>query len=282
MAPVPSRTVPLPSGERIPALGLGTWFMGEDPALREAELAALRRGLELGLSLVDTAEMYGDGAAEELVGEALAGRRDGVFLVSKVLPSHASRAGTIAACERSLRRLRTDRLDLYLLHWRGPHPLAETVEALEALVRGGKIRHWGVSNLDVEDLEELAALGAGSHVQTDQVLYNLTRRGIEHDLLPWCRARALHVTAYSPIEQGRLLGDPALREVARRRGATPAQVALAWVLRRDGVTAIPKAGTPAHVEENRGALDLHLAPEDLAALDRAYPPPGGKVPLEML
>jgi diketogulonate reductase-like aldo/keto reductase len=276
------RTVTLASGETIPALGLGTWFMGEDPGLREAELAALRRGLELGLSLVDTAEMYGDGAAEELVGEAIAGRRDGVFLVSKVLPQNASRAGTAAACERSLRRLRTDRIDLYLLHWRGPHPLAETVEALEGLVRSGKIRHWGVSNLDVDELEELAAVRAGAQVQTDQVLYNLSRRGIEHDLLPWCRARRLHVTAYSPIEQGRLLGDRALREVARRNGATPAQVALAWVLRQDGVTAIPKAGTTAHVDENRRALDLRLSPEDLEALDRAYPPPRGKVPLEML
>ena len=256
--------------------------MGEDPALRRAELAALRRGLELGLSLLDTAEMYGDGAAEELVGEAIAGRRDGVFLVSKVLPQNASRAGTAAACERSLRRLRTDRIDLYLLHWRGPHPLAETVEALEGLVRSGKIRHWGVSNLDVDELEELVAVRAGVHVQTDQVLYNLSRRGIEHDLLPWCRARGLHVTAYSPIEQGRLLGDRALREVARRNGATPAQVALAWVLRQDGVTAIPKAGTTAHVDENRRALDLRLSPEDLEALDRAYPPPRGKVPLEML
>jgi diketogulonate reductase-like aldo/keto reductase len=226
--------------------------------------------------------MYGDGAAEELVGEAIAGRRDGVFLVSKVLPQNASRAGTAAACERSLRRLRTDRIDLYLLHWRGPHPLAETVEALEGLVRSGKIRHWGVSNLDVEELEELVAVRAGAQVQTDQVLYNLSRRGIEHDLLPWCRARGLHVTAYSPIEQGRFLGDRALREVARRNGATPAQVALAWVLRQDGVTAIPKAGTTAHVDENRRALDLRLSPEDLEELDRAYPPPRGKVPLEML
>lgn len=276
------RAVTLPSGERIPALGLGTWFMGEEPRRRREEVAALRRGLELGMSLVDTAELYGDGATEELVGEALAGRREEAFLVSKVLPSNASRAGTIAACERSLRRLRTDRLDLYLLHWRGPHPLEETVGAFEALARAGKIRRWGVSNLDVEDLEELAAVRAGAHVQTDQVLYNLTRRGIEHDLLPWCRARGLHVTAYSPIEQGRLLGDRTIREVAARHGATAAQVALAWVLRRDGVTAIPKAGTPAHVEENRGALDLRLEDEDLVELDRAFPAPAGKQPLEML
>jgi diketogulonate reductase-like aldo/keto reductase len=280
--PESPRAVTLPSGVEIPALGLGTWFMGEDRRRRKGELAALRRGLELGLSLVDTAELYGDGAAEALVGEALAGRRDDVFLVSKVLPSNASRAGTIAACERSLRRLGTDRIDLYLLHWRGPHPLAETVEAFEALVRSGKIRHWGVSNLDVDDLEELSAVRAGVNVQTDQVLYNLTRRGIEHDLLPWCRARGLLVMAYSPIEQGRLLGEPALRDVARRHGATAAQVALAWVLREGGVTAIPKAGTPAHVDENRAALELDLEPEDWAALDRAFPAPAGKRPLEML
>lgn len=277
------RTVALPAGERVPALGLGTWNMGEDPRRRKAELAALRRGLELGLTLVDTAEMYGDGAAETLVGAAIAGRRDDVFLVSKVLPSNASRRKTVAACERSLRRLGTDRLDLYLLHWRGSTPLDETVEAFHALAAAGKIRHWGVSNLDVADLEELGRVAAvAPHAQTDQVLYNLGRRGIEHDLLPWCRARGLPVMAYSPLEQGRLLGERALRDVADRHGATPAQVALAWVLREDGVIAIPKAGTVAHVEEDRGALDLRLRPEDLAALDRAFPPPAGKVELETL
>jgi diketogulonate reductase-like aldo/keto reductase len=277
------RTVALPSGERIPALGLGTWYMGEDAGRRQAELASLRRGLELGLRLVDTAEMYGDGSAEELVGEAIAGRRDDVFLVSKVLPSNASRAGTIAACERSLRRLRTDRIDLYLLHWRGSVPLEDTVGAFHALVEAGKVRHWGVSNLDVEDLEELSRVAPeGPGAQVDQVLYNLGRRGIEHDLLPWCRARRVPVMAYSPIEQGRLLRKRALRKVADRHGATPAQVALAWVLRDGGVCAIPKAGTPAHVDENRAALELRLGAQDLAELDAAFPPPSGKVPLEML
>jgi diketogulonate reductase-like aldo/keto reductase len=257
--------------------------MGEDPASRKAELTALRRGLDLGLTLVDTAEMYGDGAAEELVGEAVTGRRGDVFLVSKVLPSHASRAGAVAACERSLRRLRTDRIDLYLLHWRGSTRLEETVEAFRELAGAGKIRHWGVSNLDVEEMEELLRVASGApSVQTDQVLYNLGRRGIELDLLPWCRARGLPVMAYSPIEQGRLLGNGALRRVADRLGATPAQVALAWVLRRDGVCAIPKAGTPAHVGENRAALDLRLGEEELAELDRAFPAPAEKVPLEML
>ncbi len=277
------RTVALPSGERIPALGLGTWHMAEDPRRRKAERAALARGLDLGLRLVDTAELYADGAAEELVAEAIAGRRDEVFLVTKVLPSNASRARTVAACERSLRRLGTDRIDLYLLHWRGSVPLEETVEAFQALERAGKIRHWGVSNLDVADLEELVGGSpAGRRVQADQVLYNLGRRGIELDLLPWLRARRIPVMAYTPLEQGRLLGEPALRAVARRHGATPAQVALAWVLRGEGVVAIPKAGTRAHVEEDRAALDLRLGPQDLAELDRAFPPPAGKRPLEML
>jgi diketogulonate reductase-like aldo/keto reductase len=277
------RTIPLPFGERIPALGLGTWHMGEMPELRETELAALERGLDLGLTLIDTAEMYGDGAAEDLVGDAIAGRRDDVFLVSKVLPSHASHAKTVAACERSLRRLGTDRIDLYLLHWRGFTRLEETVEAFRELVEAGKIRYWGVSNFDVPDMEELFGVPfEGPHAQTDQVLYNLTRRGIELDLLPWCRAHGIPIMAYSPIEQGRLLGNDALRGVAERLGATPAQVALAWVLRLDGVNAITKAGTPAHVEENRAALDLRLSPQDLVELDRAFPPPAEKQPLEML
>lgn len=279
----PVRTVALPSGERIPALGLGTWHMGEDPARRKAELAAIRRGADLGLTLIDTAEMYGDGAAEELVGEAVAGRRDDVFIVSKVLPSNASRDGTIAACERSLRRLRTDRIDLYLLHWRGSTGLEETIGAFRELVAAGKIRRWGVSNLDVADMEELlGGAPGGRQVQTDQVLYNLGRRGIELDLLPWCRARRIPVMAYSPIEQGRLLRKRALLEIAERHGATPAQVALAWVLRVDGVCAIPKAGTPEHVEENRAALDLRLSDADVAALDRAFPRPAERIPLEVL
>ncbi len=278
----PPRTIPLPSGQRIPALGLGTWHMGEVPSRRKAEVAALQLGLDLGLTLVDTAEMYGDGGAEEIVGEAIAGRRDRVFLVSKVLPGNASRAGTAAACERSLRRLGTDRIDLYLLHWRGHTPLAETVEALEALVRAGRIRAWGVSNLDRAELEELLGVPGGGAVQTDQVLYNPSRRGIELDLLPWCRARRIPIMAYTPIEQGRILGRRVLRDVAGRHGATPAQVALAWALRSGSVCAIPKATAPAHVEENRGALDLQLTPEDLADIDRAFPVPEEPVPLEML
>jgi diketogulonate reductase-like aldo/keto reductase len=237
------RTVALPFGERIPALGLGTWHMGEDPGRRQTELAALEHGLDLGLTLIDTAEMYGDGAAEELIGDAIAGRRDEVFLVSKVLPSNASHAKTIAACERSLRRLGTDRIDLYLLHWRGFTRLEETVEAFHELVEAEKILYWGVSNFDVADMEELFGVPPeGPHVQTDQVLYNLGRRGIELDLLPWCRAHGIPVMAYSPIEQGRLLESEALRKIADRHGARPVQVALAWVLRRDDVSAIPRPG----------------------------------------
>ena len=277
------RTVALPFGDRIPALGLGTWHMGEDPDRRETELAALERGLDLGLGLVDTAEMYGDGAAEELVGDAIAGRRDDVFVVTKVLPTNATHARTIAACERSLRRLGTDYIDLYLLHWRGLTRLEETVEAFHELVEAGKILNWGVSNFDVADMEELFRVPPeGPHAQVDQVLYNLARRGIELDLLPWCRAHRIPIMAYSPIEQGRLVGHPALRRIADRHGATPAQVALAWVFRQDGVGAIPKAGTPAHVDENRAALDLRLELQDLAELDAAFPPPAEPRPLEML
>ncbi|MFL5627770.1 MAG: aldo/keto reductase [Ktedonobacteraceae bacterium] len=276
------RTIKLPSGVKIPVLGQGTWGMAEDARRRADEVAALRLGLDLGMTLIDTAEMYADGAAEELVGEAVAGRRDEVFLVSKVLPDHATRRGTIAACEGSLRRLRTDRLDLYLLHWRGYLPLEETIKAFAALVRAGKIRYWGVSNFNVSDLEEVMDLPGGTDVATDQVLYNLTRRGIEYDLLPWCRERNIPIMAYSPIEQGRMLGHPVLRDVADRHGATPAQVALAWVLRQDGLNAIPRAGVPTHVRENRAALDLRLTEQDLATLDRAFPPPTGPRPLEML
>jgi diketogulonate reductase-like aldo/keto reductase len=282
MAATVVRTIKLPSGEAIPVLGQGTWGMAEDARRRESEVAALRLGLDLGMTLIDTAEMYADGAAEELVAEAIAGRRDDVFLVSKVLPDHASRRGTIVACEDSLRRLGTDRLDLYLLHWRGRVPLEETLDAFTALVHAGKIRHWGVSNFDVSDMKELVGQPGGAAVATDQVLYNLTRRGIEYDLLPWCRQRRLPIMAYSPIEQGRMLGHPGLRGVAVRHGATAAQLALAWLLRQESLTAIPKAGTPAHVRENRAALDLRLTEEDLATLDRAFPPPTGPRPLEML
>ncbi|MEU5521500.1 aldo/keto reductase [Streptomyces sp. NPDC047860] len=274
-------TIALPAGEEIAALGQGTWYLGEDPARREQEIAALRLGVDLGMTVVDTAEMYGDGAAEELLGEALRGRREEVFLVSKVLPRHADRRGTVAACEGSLRRLRTERLDLYLLHWRGRWPLEETLAGFTDLMEAGKIRYWGVSNLDVPDMAELTALPGGDAVAVDQVLYNLSRRGIEWDLLPWCREAGVTVMAYSPIEQGRILKVEALSAVARALGATPAQVALAWVLEQ-GVAAIPRSGSPDHVRENRGALDLRLPTEALDALDEAFPPPSGPTPLEML
>jgi diketogulonate reductase-like aldo/keto reductase len=276
------RSVKLPSGETVPALGQGTWHMAEDPARLDDEIAALRLGLDLGMTLIDTAEMYAEGGAELLVGEAIAGRRDEVFLVTKVLPQHATFGETISACEHSLRRLQTEQIDLYLLHWRSPIPLAETVKAFEALTRCGAIRYWGFCNFDVDDMEELIALPGGAGVQTDQVLYNLTRRAIESALLPWCRERDIPIMAYSPIEQGRLLGHEALRNVADRLEATPAQVALAWVLRHDGVIAIPKAGTPAHVRHNRAAAALQLTEHDLATLDQAFPPPTGPRPLEVL
>jgi diketogulonate reductase-like aldo/keto reductase len=276
--------ITLPGGETVPALGQGTWMMAERRSRRAEEIAALHAAVDAGMTVIDTAEMYADGAAEELVGEALNGRRREIFLVSKVLPQNASRRGTVAACEASLRRLQTDRLDLYLLHWRGRIPLAETLEAFDTLKRDGKIRHWGVSNFDVDDMEELVALKAlsGSSVATNQVLYNLTRRGVEHDLLPWCRARGISVMAYSPLEQGRLLTNKTLNALADRLNATSAQIALAWILRQPGVLAIPKAGHPDRVRENRRAVDVHLAADDLAALDRTFRPPTRKTPLEML
>lgn len=275
-------TTRLPSGTAVPVLGQGTWYMGEDSRDRAREVAALRLGLDLGMTLIDTAEMYADGGAEEVVGEAIAGRRDEVFLVSKVLPMNASRRGTIAACERSLKRLRTDRIDLYLLHWRGSPDFADTIGAFEALMREGKIGQWGVSNLDLQDMEELVGAPGGAAVQTNQLLYNLTRRGIEYDLQPWCRSRGIPVMAYSPIEQGRMLRHPELRRIAERHGVTPAQVGLAWLLHQDGVIAIPKASDPAHVRDNRAAADLRLDEQDIADLDRAFPPPRGPRPLEML
>jgi diketogulonate reductase-like aldo/keto reductase len=276
------RTVALPSGETVVVLGQGTWGMGEDRRRRAMEVASLRLGLDLGMRLIDTAEMYGDGGAEEVVGEAIDGRRAGVFLVSKVLPQHATRRGTVAACHNSLKRLRTDYLDLYLLHWRERIALAETLEAFQALVRSGAIRYWGVSNFDTSDMEELVEIAGGRAVATNQVLYNLARRGIEFDLLPWCRARHIPVMAYSPIDQGRLIKNATLRRVGARRNATPAQVALAWVLRQQGVLAIPKGTSPDHVRQNREALELRLTQEDLEDLDREAPPPSRKVPLEML
>jgi len=276
------RKTKLPSGLAVPVLGQGTWYMGDDAHRRADEVASLRLGLDLGMTLIDTAEMYGDGASEKLVGEAIAGRRDEVFLVSKVLPSNASRNGTIAACERSLRRLGTDCIDLYLLHWRGRTPFAETIAAFEALQDAGKIRYWGVSNMDVDDMREIERAPGGDAMATNQVLYNLTRRGIEYDLLPQAQDRGLPLMAYSPIEQGRLAEYPEVQAIADRHGVTPAQVALAWVLRQDGVIAIPKASTPAHVRENRAALDLQLTAEDPEELDDMFPPPHGPEPLEMI
>jgi diketogulonate reductase-like aldo/keto reductase len=234
------------------------------------------------MTLIDTAEMYADGEAEELVGNAIKGNRENVFLVTKVLPEHATRRGTIAACKRSLRRLQTERIDLYLLHWRGDIPLEETIDAFRELVEQEDIRYWGVSNFDVSDMTDLMKLEGGLEVSTDQVLYNLRRRGIEFDLLPWCRQRNIPIMAYSPIEQGRLLSHPVVQHIANQHHATPAQVALAWVIDKDNVIAIPQAGTPEHVRENHAAAKLKLSEEDLANLDRAFPPPHGKRPLEML
>lgn len=276
------KTVRLPTGEDVPALGLGTWMIGDDPRKRADEIAALRRGLDLGMTLIDTAEMYGEGASERLVGEAIAGRRNDVFLVSKVYPHNASREGTLAACERSLKRLGTDRLDLYLLHWRGRYPLEETVDAFETLKAAGKIRHWGVSNLDVTDMKELVAVDGGGGVAANQVLYNLSRRGIEWDLLPWMQQRGVPLMAYSPVEQAKLLNDRRLSALATEHGAGVAQLALAFVLDRDGVIAIPKAGRAAHVEDNAGALDIVMTDELRAALDRLFPPPRRATSLEMI
>ena len=271
----------LADGTPIPTLGQGTWKMGERGADRRAEAETLRAGLDLGMTLIDTAEMYADGGSEEVVAEAIEGRRDEVFLVSKAYPQNASRCLLPQACERSLKRLRTDVIDLYLLHWRGNVPLAETAEAMEALKQQGKIRHWGVSNLDVSDLEELG--DDLSRCMTDQVLYNLESRGVEFDLLPFCQQQLMPVMAYSPLGQaGALLEHPVLRRVAKRQGSTPAQVALAWTLRNPGVIAIPKASSAAHLRENWDAHLMVLTPEDLTELDSAFPPPSRKQSLEML
>lgn len=276
------RMTKLPSGEAVPVLGQGTWHFAEDPRRRADEIAALRTGLDLGMTLIDMAEMYTDGAAELVVAEAIAGRRKEVFLVSKVLPSHSSRRGTIAACEASLQRLRTDSIDLYLLHWRGSVPLSETLEAFEDLSRAGKIRHWGVSNFDVTDMDELLGLDHGNEVAANQVVYNLTRRSIEWDLLPWCKERNILVMAYSPVEQGELAKHKRLKAVAVRHGATAVQIALGWVLRQEGVVAIPKAGKPSHVRENYAAVELQLTDQDLGELNRFFPPPVAKTPLEII
>jgi diketogulonate reductase-like aldo/keto reductase len=275
-------TVSFPSGRAVPKLGLGTYGMGEDPRKRRQEVAALQLGLELGMTLIDTAEMYANGGAEEIVGEAIEGRRDEVFIVSKVLPDNANKIGMIAACEWSLARMGIEKLDLYLLHWRGRHSLEATLEGFHALMREGLIESWGVSNFDTEDMEELLALTGGDEVQTNQVLYNLQRRGIEHDLLPWCRERQIPVMAYSPLEQGRLLRDPALSSVAAAHRVSPASVAIAWLLLQDDVITIPKTGSEAHMRENEAALDLVLTAQDLELLERAFPKPKQRRPLEML
>ena len=272
----------LPSGESVSVLGLGTWMMGERPDRRTDEIAALNLALDLGMNVIDTAEMYGNGGAEKLIAKAAGHRRGEMFLVSKVLPQHATRAGTVAACNASLKRLNTNHLDLYLLHWRGSVPLEDTLAGFDELTKAGKIRYWGVSNFDVDDMEELIGLPGGKSVQTNQVLYNLSRRGIEFDLMPWCRERRIPIMAYSPIEQGRLLKNARLKSIAARHGASPAQVALAWVLRQEGVIAIPKAGTPDHVRENAATVDITLTPQDLADLDSAFDPPRNKVTLELL
>jgi len=277
------RTVRLPDGTEVAALGQGTWHMGEGERPPAQEAAALRLGVELGMTLIDTAEMYGEGRAEQVVAEAVTGMRDRVFIVSKVYPQNATRRGTRVACERSLKRLGTDRIDLYLLHWRGSAPFAETVAEFEKLRAEGKIRHWGVSNLDVADMEAVLAAPGGAACATNQVLYNPEHRGIEFDLLPWCAARRMPIMAYSPVGQaGRLLRAPALLRAAERHGVTVAQVAIAWSLRRAEVISIPKAGDAAHVRQNAAAAAIVLTEADLAEIDAAYPPPRRKHSLGML
>jgi diketogulonate reductase-like aldo/keto reductase len=272
----------LPSGQPMPILGMGTWRMGESPEQRQIEVTALRHGLDLGMTLIDTAEMYGEGGAEIVVGEAIAQRRASVFLVSKFYPQNATRQRTIVACERSLKRLKTDYLDLYLLHWRGSVPLADTLEALQTLKQAGKIRDYGVSNFDTDDMAEAFALSGGHEIATNQILYNLTRRGAEWDLLPWCRSHQIPVMAYSPVEQGRLLRHPTLQTIAQQHGASAAQIAIAWLLRQEQMIVIPKSSSSSHVEENRAALDLKLSVNDLNALDAAFRPPSKRVALEVL
>ena len=276
------KRVALPSGETVPALGQGTWYFGEDPDRRQEEIASIRRGIDLGLTLIDTAEMYGEGLSEQLVGEAIAGQRDKVFIVSKVYPHNASRRAMHTACNNSLKRLRIDAIDLYLLHWAGEVPIDETVEAFEALKRDGKIRHWGVSNLDLEQMKMLWSQSGGQAVQTNQVLYNLGQRGIEWDLLPWLRQHRIPVMAYSPFEHGRLLRSRALAAFARKHVMTPAQVAIAWLLAQDGVIAIPKTASVKRLEENAAALERRLTQAQLRELDSLFPPPDGPSPLAMI
>jgi len=275
------RTVRLPDGTEVSALGQGTWRIGEGQRTRKEEAAALRLGVDLGMTLIDTAEMYGEGTSEQVVADAIEGQRDRVFVVTKVYPHNATRRGTAAACERSLKRLRTDRIDLYLLHWPGSAPLSETVGEFEKLRAEGKILRWGVSNFDTDDMAELA--GISGACATNQVLYNPEHRGIEFDLLPWCAAQSMPIMAYSPVGQaGRLLRAPALMAVAARRNATPAQIAIAWSLLNPGVISIPKTGNAAHVRLNAAAADIVLTAADIAEIDAAYPPPRRKQSLSML
>lgn len=268
-----TRITTFADGQSVPVLGQGTWEIGDDPATRDAEMAALSRGIDLGMTLIDTAELYGDGRSERLVGEVIAVRRDEVFLVSKVRPENASEMKMMLSCERSLERLGTDRLDLYLLHWQGRVPLEETVAAFEELVDEGMIARWGVSNLDLKTMQRLEAIDGGDRCAANQLLYHLGSRGIEFDLLPWMQARDMPMMAYSPLGRGGLLDHPVIKAIADRHDASPAQVALAAILRQDGVIAIPKASSVAHVEANAEALDIRFDAEDHAALDKAFPPP---------
>ncbi len=276
------KTIALKSGELVPSMGLGTWHMGERTGNQQEEIKALSLGLDLGMCLIDTAEMYGRGGAERVVAEAIKGRRNEVFIVSKVLPHNASRRGTIEACNKSLQRMGIETIDLYLLHWPGRYPLNETVIAFQQLQHEGKIRHWGVSNFDVQEMEKLSAVPGGDQCEVNQVLYNLSRRGIEWDLLPWCEKRQISIMAYSPLEQGRLTPNPTLQKIAKQYDVSPFQVALAWTLRRDGIITIPKAGLLEHVQENRLAWDLSLSHNDLQKLDKAFAPPLGKKSLDIL
>jgi len=275
-------TVTLPNGDLMPKLGIGTWRMGERAADRDREIAALRYALDQGVTLVDTAEMYGEGGAERVIGMALGGRRDEVFLVSKVYPQNASAKGVVDACERSLARMETDRIDLYLLHWRGRYPLSETVAGFEALRAAGKIRHWGVSNFDLDDMAELMEVPGGAAVAVNQVLYNLGRRGVEFDLLPWQAERKVPTMAYTPLEPLQRQPHGVMQSISRRHGVSPAQVAIAWVLRQSDVAAIPKAVSLDHIRDNRASVDLTLDADDLAQLDAAFPPPTRATPLAML
>ncbi len=269
--------VTFPDGAVVPALGIGTYRMGESARSRRSEVATLQLAIDSGVRVIDTAEMYANGGAEQVVGEALrGGRRERAFVVSKVLPSNAGRRALAAACERSLERLAIDRIDLYLLHWRSSTPLAQTVEAFEQLVQRGRIARWGVSNFDLGDLRELDALPAGSRCAADQVYYSASRRGVEFDLLPWLQSRRIPLMAYCPFDEGRLLGDPTLVAIGRRHGVSAARVALAWLLGRPGVIAIPKAGTPEHLRDNLAAATLKLDPEDIERIDRRWPPPARK------